>query len=256
MILQDDIFIDIFYFGEILSKFGNALLVTLLIAGMGILIGFGIGLLLGIGNSFGGKVTRGICSFYVEVVRGTPLLVQILIWYYLVPFPFRTYINGFEIFGEIDNFFGGLVGQGANFSFAAVLAIGLHSAAYQAEIVRAGINSIPSGQTEAGLSIGLSKQQVIQHIILPQSMRMNIPPMINEFVIVIKDSSLAGYITVVDITKMADVILLEGGRPIETLLLLAGIYLVICITVSFIAKYVEKKFQVAGYGVKSRRSLL
>lgn len=256
MIFQGNYFDDFLYFlGTTLQQFGNALIVTLLIAGMGILLGFGMGLLIGLGNSFGGKFARGLCTFYVEVVRGTPLLVQILMWHYLVPYIFRL-TTGIEIFEEINNAFGVLVGDTANFSFGAVLAIGLHSGAYQAEIVRGGINAIPSGQTEAGLSIGLSKQQVIKHVLLPQSMRMNIPPLINEFVIVIKDSSLAGFVAVIDITKQADILITSGGRIIETLLLLAGIYLVICMTVSIIAKVVEKRLQVAGYGVKSRRSLL
>ncbi|MBD3188828.1 ABC transporter permease subunit [Candidatus Bathyarchaeota archaeon] len=235
-----------FIFFEALPRFWQGLLMTLIIAGLGILIGFCLGILVGAGRGFGGKFISKLCGLYTEIIRGIPLIVQILIWRYAFPGLIKS-ITGYDIYGPFMN--PGMI--------ATIIAIGLNSGAYQAEIIRAGINAIPTGQTEAGLSVGLSKKQVIQLIVLPQALRHSIPPLINEFVIVIKDTSLALAVGVTELTSIAQSLTSDAPGQVFTIYITSAlIYLAICTTVSFLSKFLEKKLKIAGYGTQKRRSLL
>ncbi len=242
-----------FLINTALPRFGQGIILTLVIAGFGIIIGFGLGILAGTGRSFGGPIISRIFGLYVEIVRGVPLIVQMLIWRYAIPGVILI-ATGHDIFSDLGSILGIEISPAV---MSAIIAIGINSGAYQAEIVRAGINAIPVGQTEAGLSIGLSKGQVINTILLPQTLRMAIPPLINEFVIVIKDTSLALAIGVLELAGIAQSLTSQfPGRIFDIYITNAVIYLVICFSLSFTASRIEKRLAIAGYGVKSRRSLL
>src|SRR5256712_4890879 len=122
---------------------------------------------------------RWLAQAYVEVVRGTPLLIQLFLIYYGLP----------QVGIRLDPFLAGIVGLGLNY------------AASEAENYRAGIQSIPRGQTEAALALGMSRWQTLQHIVLPQALRVVIPPVTNDFIAMFKDSSIVSVITMVDLTK-------------------------------------------------------
>ncbi len=227
-----------------LPRFALGLGTTLLIAGFAILIGFALGILAGTGRAFGNAVVSKICAVYIEVVRGVPLIVQILIWRYAFTgfYDFLQIVLGVPVDARL---------------LAAILAIGVNSGGYQAEIIRAGVNAIPTGQTEAGLSLGMSRGQVIKTILLPQTLRLSIPPLINEFVIVIKDTSLALAIGIMELASIAYSLQSEfPGQVFEIYLTNALIYWVICFGISMLSKLAEKKLAIAGYGVKGRKSIL
>jgi His/Glu/Gln/Arg/opine family amino acid ABC transporter permease subunit len=241
-----DAFTDFIAFlsGTALPRFMQGLGTTLLIAGCAIGIGFVLGILTGTGRAFGNAVISKICSVYIEVVRGIPLIVQILIWRYA--------FTGFY------DFLQNVLGLPVNAALlAAILAIGINSGGYQAEIIRSGVNAIPTGQTEAGLSLGMNRGQVIKTILLPQTLRMSIPPLINEFVIVIKDTSLALAIGILELASIAQSLTSEfPGQIFEIYIINAAIYLIICFSISSLSKIAEKKLAIAGFGVKGRKSLL
>nr|MDO8114826.1 amino acid ABC transporter permease [Candidatus Sigynarchaeota archaeon] len=243
----------VFLFGTALPRFAQGLGTTLLMAGCGIAIGFTLGILSGTGRTFGGSFISKLCAIYIEIVRGVPLIVQILIWRYAFPSIWQS-ITGFDFFDGLSGLFGVAINPAL---IAGITAIGINSGGYQAEIIRAGVNAIPTGQTEAGLSLGLRKGQVISTILLPQTLRMVIPPLINEFVIVIKDTSLALAIGVLELASIAQSLTSEfPGQIFEIYITNAMIYFIICYALATVSRVIEKKLAIAGYGVKGRKSLL
>jgi polar amino acid transport system permease protein len=214
---------------ELNSKYANvylnAAIATVEISLIAITMGFGIGILMGLGRISNNIILNGISTVYIEILRGTPLLIQIFIIFYGLP--------SFHI--RLDPF------------IAAALALGLNSGAYQAEIVRGGIQSIPKGQMEAARSSGMSYLQAMRHVVLPQGFRLIIPPLTNEYVTVIKDSSLAYTIAVAEITYVESRIIAIYGDPFTTLIFVALIYFTLTFSTSTIMRIVEKKFRIPGY---------
>jgi len=211
-----------------LPAYLDALVLTLQISVIAIGLGFVFGVLIGLGRTSTNRVVRLICTVYVEVIRGTPLLVQIFIVYF------------------------GLPAMGINFDrlTSGILAIGFNSAAYQAEIIRAGIQSIPIGQMEAARAIGMTRTQAMRKVILPQAFRLIIPPMTNEFIILIKDSSLVSVLGVIELTKLTQNLNQRFYEPLGLFLFLALIYLVLTYSTSHILRYVEKRYAIPGYEVE------
>jgi polar amino acid transport system permease protein len=205
--------------------FLNATIMTVVISLIAIVMGFGIGILMGLGRISKNFLLNGISTVYIEILRGTPLLIQIFIIFYGLP--------SFHI--RLDPF------------VAAALALGLNSGAYQAEIIRGGIQSIPKGQMEAARSSGMTYLQAMRHVILPQGFRLIIPPLTNEYVTVIKDSSLAYTIAVAEITYNENRIIANTGDAFPTLMFVAAIYFTLTFTTSTIMRVVERKFRIPGY---------
>ncbi len=233
-----------------IPRFSQGFGMTITIAAFGILIGFLLGIAAGIGRSFGNGFIRGVSAVYVEIVRGVPLIVQILIWRYA--------LSGLYIL--IEDVLELVVGYPVDIPdgvIAAILAIGINSGGYQAEIIRAGVNALPIGQTEAGLSLGMRKNQVITTILLPQTLRLAIPPLINEFVIVIKDTSLALAIGILELAGIAQSLTSQFPGSVFTIYITnAIVYWIICTMVAILSRVAEKRLAIAGYGVKGRKSLL
>lgn len=161
------------------------------------------------------KVGNAICNAYLTVIRGTPVMVQLLIMYYVI---FST----------------------VNLSIlVAILTFGINSGAYVAEIVRSGIQSIDKGQFEAGRSLGFSYNQTMGYIILPQALKNVLPALMNELIVLLKETSVCGYIGIMDLTKGGDIIRSRTYEAFLPLIAVALIYLVIVCGLQAIAKKIE-----------------
>ncbi|RLF23059.1 MAG: nickel transporter [Thermoprotei archaeon] len=198
--------------------------ITLIVSFISFAIGFVLGIMAGIARLSDNRLIYSLSSTYVEIIRGTPLLVQILFIYFGLP---RLGIN-------LDPLTAGIV------------ALSINSGAYQAEIVRAGIQSIPRGQVEAALSLGMKEWQVFRYVILPQAVRNMVPALVNELVTLIKDSSLVSVIGVAELTRRGEYVVAWSFRPFETYLAVALIYFIICFTSSKISRYLEERFAIPG----------
>jgi polar amino acid transport system permease protein len=199
---------------------------TVLISIIAIIMGFSIGIVVGLGRISHNFIVNGIATVYVEILRGVPLLIQI----FFVYFALAIYIPSIN-----------------DPTVAATLALGLNSGAYQAEIIRGGIQSIPRGQMEAARSSGMSYLQAMRHVILPQGFRMVIPPMTNEYVTVIKDSSLAYAIGAMEITMYSTKVITFHFEPLTTYLFVALMYFTLTTFTSNIMRVVERRFRIPGY---------
>lgn len=210
-------------FAEIIPKMGPMLwgasytiFVGILACGLGIMVGTGLLML----RNSRWRVLRGLANVYGSFIRGTPALVQILIFYYaLAP------LTGINI-GPLT---------------AGVMAVGFNSGAFVAEILRGGLSRIPKGQWEAAEALGLHKRQVWFKIILPQVFNSVIPLLVNEFTMVIKITPLLSTITLVELTRSSQMLYNETFRPVEVLGLAALIYFVICFSISQFGEYLQRR---------------
>ena len=196
-----------------LSGIGNTLLISLFAVILGFLIGAFVAVVkqLCAGRRGIGWIAK-ICDLYVFVIRGTPVLVQLLL------------INA-----VLFNYRG------------AILCFGINSGAYVAEIVRAGIESIDKGQTEAGRSLGLGAGQTMWLIVLPQAIKNILPALGNEFIVLVKETSIAGYIAVTDITKAAQYVGSKTYDLITPLLIAAAFYLILVFILTKLQKLLERR---------------
>lgn len=167
------------------------------------------------------KLLSKIFDIYVNIIRGTPSVLQLMIMYYVI---FKT--------STIDSVIVGII------------AFGINSSAYVAEILRSGFDSIDDGQVEAGLSLGLNFRQVLKYIIIPQAIKVSLPSMGNEFVTLIKETAITGYIGIEDLTKASDIIASRTYDYFFPLVLVALIYLVLTSVISKLLKKMERKLNV------------
>lgn len=196
--------------------------VTVEITAVAVFFGFLIGCVVGIARLCNFKVLRALANVYVDFIRGTPLLVQIFIVYFALP----------AVLGmRIDKF------------VAAVMACSINSGAYVGEIFRAGIQSIDAGQMEAGRSLGLSWWQTMRYIILPQAFKRIIPPLGNEFIAMLKDSSLVSVIGFEELTRNGQLIIARTYASLEIWSCVALIYLFMVVVVARGVAYLEKRFK-------------
>ena len=180
-------------------------------------------------NNIALKILNAIGDVYLTVIRGTPMMVQILI--------------GFNII---------FAGLSFDYSiFVAVLCFGINSGAYVAEIVRSGIQSVSHGQFEAGRSLGLSNRQTMSMIILPQAIKNILPALANEVIVLFKETAIVGYIAVQDLTKMATLIQSRTYQPFVPLILAALIYLGIVMLMTWGMRKLERRL---GKGDRHHRS--
>ena len=194
-------------------------LVTLEISALSMAIAIGLGLFMAVVRVFGPPVAAWPVLAFIEVIRGTPLLIQLFIIFY------------------------GLPSIGIRFSplWAAVIGLGLNYAAYEAENYRAGIQSIPRGQLDAALALGLTRVQTIRKIVLPQAVRLVIPPVTNDFIALLKDSSLVSVITMVELTKMYGQLAATNYDYIGIGLLTAAIYFVLGLPIARLSRLLEAR---------------
>lgn len=203
------------YRGELL----HGLWMTAWISALAIVLGFGIGVLAGVARVSGHPVARAVASFYISALRGTPLLVQLAVIFFMLP----------------------LIGINLPALPAAILALALNSGASQAEILRGGFETLPRGQTEAAWDIGLDRWQILLHVQLPQVVRATIPALVNETIDIIKNSSLISTIAVTELMRIAHTYSSTTYRPLEFFTAAGLLYLLLTLSVSHGGKYLEKR---------------
>ena len=194
-------------------------LMTIEVSILAMMLAIVTGLVLAIMKIYGGKITSKLAIYYIEIVRGTPLLIQLFFIFYGLPY----------------------IGIKFNSFVAAVLGLGLNYGAYEAENYRTGILSVPKTQVEAGTALGMDQPQVLRHVILPQAFRVSLPPMTNDFISLLKDSSLVSTITMVELTKVYGQLSSTYYDYFGTGILVAIIYLLLGLPFIKMAKHLEQK---------------
>jgi polar amino acid transport system permease protein len=200
----------------------QGLWVTIYISFASGLLGLALGLITGLCRISKNYTLRGLAALYVELVRGTPLLVQIFIFYFFI----GTVLN-------LDR------------TVAGIGALGVFAGAYIAEIVRAGIQSVPRGQMEAARSLGMTVPQAMRYIILPQAFKRTLPPMAGQFISLIKDSSLVSIIAITDLTKSGREVITSSFATFEVWFTVAALYLVVTSVLSQLVFWMERRLAVS-----------
>ena len=192
-----------------------------------------LGMIGGLGRLSQNFLIHGIATLYVEIVRGIPLLVQLIWWY----FAFPVVIQGIGRWLNIE----AIANYQSNAIFTAVTGLTVCYGAYMSEIYRAGIQSIPKGQAEAARSLGMTPFQSMRHVVLPQAVRMVLPPVGNEFIALLKDSCLVSVVAVADLTRRGREFMAVHFNPIEVWTMVALLYLVMTLFLARLVSWVEKK---------------
>lgn len=214
-----------FIFEQRWRYLSNGLLLTLEITFfavlLGVLLGFSVALVREAHRSTGKfRLLSTIGGIYLTVIRGTPVVVQLMLIY-------------FGIFASVR----------IPPILVAIIAFGINSGAYQAEIFRSGIEAVPRGQFEAGRSLGFSYRQTMRRIIMPQAIKNVIPTLANEFIVLLKETSVAGYVALNDLTKGGDIIRSRTYSPYLPMLAVALIYLCLVMIFSAGVKYLERSLK-------------
>ncbi len=204
--------------GDMFTQFLEAALVTLKLSLLAFMLAVPLGLLLAIARVYGDPITALLARVYIELFRGTPVLLQLFVLYYgLAPY----------------------------YSFspttAAILGLGLNYAAYEAEVYRGALLAIPRGQTEAAKALGMSPIQTLRFVLVPQALRLALPPMTNDFVSLLKDSSLVSVITVIELTKRMTIAAVDMRGWLVPGLACAGFYLALSFPLSELARRLERR---------------
>ena len=192
---------------------------TLLLTGASFTLGFLLGAPLAVARLYAPRPVRALVAGYVEAFRGTPMLLQLFLLYYALP----------------------SVGVRLPALAAAVLGMGLNSAAYQSEYIRSSLAAVPRGQWEAALSLGMTRWQAVRHVVLPQGLRAAIPALTNELVYLLKYSSIAYFLAVVELVYAGKIIGSETFAYLELYTLIALAYLALSLTITRASKALERR---------------
>ena len=215
-----DNFISDHRYNYLVKGFANTIVITIFAVIMGIILGAIIALIRTTHDNNGTlPIPNLICKIYLTVVRGTPAMVQLLIFYYIILVSVNSKI------------------------LVAIIAFGLNSAAYVAEVIRSGINSIDHGQFEAGRSLGLNNRQTMTMVVLPQAIKNVLPALGNEIITLLKETSVAGYVALADITYIGNMIRSRTYEAFFPLITVALIYLVIVLVLSYILRRFERRLK-------------
>ena len=193
-----------------------------------------LGIVVGLARMSRNWVWNQLGTIYVEVIRGTPLLVQILVAYYCLSIGVRDTLEALGASATLVEFTQQPVLIG-------IVTLGVFAGAYVAEIVRAAVESIDPGQTEAALSQGMTARQVYRYVVFPQALRRMVPPMTGQLANLIKDSSLLSLIAVLELTKRGIEVRAATYQTFEVFLPLAGLYLAVCFPLSLVARHLERR---------------
>ena len=217
--------------------FGDGVLVTIYVTVLSFAFTLVAGLIGGLGRLSKNRIIYGISTAYVEVIRGIPLLVQLIWWYFA--FPVVIQAIGRAIGSQA------LASYQANAILMAIIGLTFCYGAYMSEIYRAGIQSIQRGQAEAAYSLGMNYFQSMRFIVLPQAVRVILPPVGNEFIALLKDSSLVSVVAVADLTRRGREFSSQSFLPLQTWTMVALIYLMMTLFSARIAFWIEKKTRTA-----------
>ncbi len=196
---------------------------TVLIAALAVMIGVMIGIIIALVRNYYEtcgklKILNKLATWYVDVIRGTPVVLQLMIIYYV-------------IFKSVD----------ISTVVVGVLAFGINSGAYVSEIIRSGIQSVPIGQSEAGYALGLEYYQVMGYIVLPQAIRNILPALGNEFITLLKETSVGAYVGIIELTKASDIIASRTYDYFFPLIIIAIIYLVMTLGLTRVVHFMERR---------------
>jgi len=201
----------------------EGLLITIKISMLSFIFALLIGIVVGVSRSNSKGLNR-LLAPYVEVFRGTPLLIQLFFIYYGLP----------SLGLKMNNYTAGVIG------------LGLNGGAYISEIIRGALYSVERGQQEAAYSLGLSWLQSMTYIIMPQAIRVAIPPLVNSFSATIKESSLVSVLAITELTRVSQLVYTRTFRAFEVYLAVGALYFFMIYFASYISKYLERKFHVEG----------
>lgn len=204
----------------------NTLIITVFAVLLGVLLGTGVALVKVSHANNPGKlrILNGICTLYLTLIRGTPVVVQLMIMYYVI-----------------------LSNTSVNDITSAIFAFGINSGAYVAEVIRTGILSVDRGQIEAGRSLGLSQRTTMVKIVFPQALKNVLPAIGNEFIALLKETSVAGYIGIQDLTKGGDIIRSITYLAFTPLLTTAAVYLLLVIGLTTLLTKFERRLRRSDY---------
>ena len=183
-----------------------------------------IGLAVAIGRLYGPPLLRPLLAGYVEVLRGTPLMLQLYALFFLLP----------------------KIGLALPALAAAIIGLALNYSAYESEIYRAGLKAVPGGQFEAALALGMTKWQALRHVIVPQAVRIVMPPVTSDFIALFKDTSVCSAITVIELTKRYSVLALSTGRIVELAVVTALLYLAMSWPMALVSRWLERRLERTG----------
>lgn len=207
----------------LLRRYGQTLLLS---AGMTVFLSFAsmpiamiLGLMTALGRLYGPGLLRLVLSVYVETVRGTPLMLQLFVLFFLLP----------RLGLELPALVAGIGGLAINYS------------AYEAEIYRAGLQAVPSGQMEAALALGMSRTMALRRVVVPQAVRIVVPPVTNDFIALFKDTSVCSVISIVELTKRYSILANSTGGVVEFAIATAVLYMAMSLPLSFLARHFEGK---------------
>lgn len=204
----------------LVSGLGNTLLITFFAVIIGVVLGFLVAIVKSTYTRTGRLwLLDKICSIYLTVIRGTPMMIQLLIMFYCVFISTNNKV------------------------LVAIIAFGINSGAYVAEIVRSGIMSIDAGQMEAGRSLGFSYVQTMWYIIMPQAFKNVLPALANEFIVLLKETSICGYIGLMDLTRGGDIIRSRTYEPFMPLIAVALVYLVMVMVLTALVGKLERRLR-------------
>lgn len=201
--------------------------VTIILSFFSIFLGLLIGLLVAIGETYGGRIIKYISMGYENIIRGIPLLAIYFILFFSIPI---------------------MIGIGMSPFLTAVLGLGIRSSAYQSQIFRSGIQAVDEGQIEAAQALGMNKWDIIMHIVLPQALRFSLPAWMNEYTIVLKDTSIALAIGIIELTARANQLVTVTLQPFLYYGLAGLLYLIMVLAVGYLSSYLGRKYQIKGVG--------
>lgn len=207
---------------------------TLIISLVAVLTGLVIGLFVAIAKMSKHRVLRGIATVYVDVLRGTPLMVQVLILAYGLPNLLKS------------NF--GIQFNWTHFIIVGFIACGINSSAYMAEIIRSGLQAVDIGQTEAARSLGMSSRMTMRYVIVPQAFKIIVPAMGNEFIALIKETSILSVVGIVEVTRRGTLWASSSFLSFQAYIGVAVIYLIMTLTLARLVSFVERRLAQSDRG--------
>jgi len=213
------------FFVSIFPALWEGLIVSLKLSAGALILGFTIGLPMALARTYGKGIVKKIAIAYIETIRGTPMVVQLFIIYFGLP----------DLGILIDRI------------PAAIIALGINSSAYQAEYFRGAIQSIDSGQMMAAEALGMTKKQAVRHIILPQALRIVLPPWSNEVIYMVKYTSVAFLIAVPELMARGKMLISWTFRPLEVLFWVGVIYVIVLSIIAKIVDLLELKLSIPGF---------
>lgn len=214
-----------------IPTFINGTIVTIVLSLLTVVIGCLLGLLATLMKRSNYKILNLIAALYTQVIRGTPILLQLYIWLYGFPL-LGVVLPEIPIFGSV---------YGSRVFITAVVALGINSGAYICELLRGGLESVDRGQMEAGRSLGLSSSQTMRCIIIPQAVKVVLPGLCNEFIMMIKESSIVSVVGVFDVMYTSNIVKASTYAVFEPLIIIAFIYFILTSLLTTFMGFMERR---------------